>query len=207
MHLTISHYTSVKEHSVAYELENMVYHHLSTHIKYFWVNIQISCGPTWCILGPSFSPLQNNVVLLLLTFIFFYPLHTVSCYLLSLQITMSSGNIKFKGGIHAVDLDRVEPQKTHSALFSKRHWRIFIFLIRDRILTENQLRRSAKCRQTVYGRRENHHGVPAWMAAHSTGWESQGHNNQAARMSLSQSDRWNVNVENNDPEHAYHDLK
>lgn len=45
------------------------------------------------------------------------------------------------------------------------------------------------------------------MAAHSTGWESQGHNNQAAWMSFSQSDQWNVNVENNDPENAYRDLK
>lgn len=35
MHLNISHYKSVEEHSAAYELENMVYHHLSTRIKQF----------------------------------------------------------------------------------------------------------------------------------------------------------------------------
>lgn len=55
MHLNISHYKSVEEHSAAYELENMVYHHLFTRIKQFWVNIRISCGPTWCVLGPFFS--------------------------------------------------------------------------------------------------------------------------------------------------------
>lgn len=44
-------------------------------------------APLDAFLVPSFPPLQNNVVLLLLTFNLFYPPHTPSCYLLSLQIT------------------------------------------------------------------------------------------------------------------------